>query len=246
MKKFFAIILTICLMTTVLSVGALPVSAGGYSFSVCGLGNDGCLWGLGVYDRFEDAWNESVYYSTHLDEAWNSSIRFESESDRPEVEGFSRIVVEIYDDLKADNNGSFGSGIGFKDGAIYAPADSKITLDLCGHTVNRGLAGNEASNKAVYIDAGADVTIRNGTVIGGIHVDQKAKASIKNVYVTDSDAKNDSASAYSASIFGDGSLTTILLILTLVSSCVSIFLTVHYNKKKQAPAAGKQTETEDE
>ena len=49
------------------------------------------------------------------------------------------------------------------------------------------------------------------------------------------------------SIFGEGSLTMIVAILALVSSAVSIFLTVYYNKKKAAPiAANNAEETEDE
>ena len=51
------------------------------------------------------------------------------------------------------------------------------------------------------------------------------------------------------SIFGEGSLTNILVIISLIASGVSIFLTVYYNKKKTAPAAANgatDTETDDE
>ena len=51
------------------------------------------------------------------------------------------------------------------------------------------------------------------------------------------------------SIFGEGSLTNILVIISLIASGVSIFLTVYYNKKKAAPVSANgvaETETDDE
>ena len=48
------------------------------------------------------------------------------------------------------------------------------------------------------------------------------------------------------SIFGEGSLTNILVIISLIASGVSIFLTVYYNKKKAAPVAADNKEAEDE
>ena len=49
------------------------------------------------------------------------------------------------------------------------------------------------------------------------------------------------------SIFGEGSLTMIISILSLVASGVAIFLVVYYNKKQAVPvAANNATETEDE
>ena len=215
MKKFFAIVLTVFILASTLCVGVVPASAGGYSVVVCGYSYDYIEWGLGVYDDFEDAWNDAIYYSTHLDEAWNSSERYESEADRPEVEGFSRIIVYFYDDWNADSEGSFGSGLGFKDGAIYIPADAKIEVDLCGHTINSGSANGDA----MYIDTGADAYIHNGTVIGGMYADRNAKVKMTNV------------SDQSASIFGEGSLVNILVIISLVASVISISLTLTLYKK---------------
>ena len=51
------------------------------------------------------------------------------------------------------------------------------------------------------------------------------------------------------SIFGEGSLSTIIALLALIASAVSIFLTVYYNKKKAVPVAANgvaETETDDE
>lgn len=52
-----------------------------------------------------------------------------------------------------------------------------------------------------------------------------------------------------ASIFGEGSLAMIFALLAIISSGVSIFLVVYYNKKKAVPVAAngaKDTETDDE
>ena len=51
------------------------------------------------------------------------------------------------------------------------------------------------------------------------------------------------------SILGEGSLTNILVIISLIASGVAIFLVVYYNKKKAAPVAANgvaETETDDE
>ena len=56
MKKFFAIIMTICLMTTALCLSALPVSAGGdFKLVVQGRGYDGRYWLIDTYEDFEKA-----------------------------------------------------------------------------------------------------------------------------------------------------------------------------------------------
>ena len=239
MKKFFAIIMTICLMTTALCASALPVSAGSdFKLVVQGRGYDGRYWLINTYEDFEKGWNEAVYYATHLDEAWdNCNYYYETEEERAEVEGLTRILVEVCLDWDADSNGSFGKGIGFKDGAIFVPERAKMDIDLCRQTINNGNAGKNA----IYIDAGAQVDIYRGTVVGGIYVNQHADARI-NV-----STGNDSA--YSASIFGEGSLTMIVAILTLVVSCISLSLTVYYNKEKAVLAAANgvaETETDDE
>ena len=58
----------------------------------------------------------------------------------------------------------------------------------------------------------------------------------------DTDASNGAGS-----IFGEGSMTNILMIISLIASGVAIFLTVYYNKKKAAPvAADNEEETENE
>jgi hypothetical protein len=60
-------------------------------------------------------------------------------------------------------------------------------------------------------------------------------------------AKFENNSNQVGSILGEGSLTNILVILSLVASVVSISLTLYYNKKKTVLAASNgEAETEDE
>lgn len=246
MKKFLAIIMTICVLASVFCIATIPATAaGGLSVIVCGMGYDGITWGLSIHDDFEKAWNEAIYYSTHLEEAWNGAVRYESEYDRPAIEGFEYITLDFYDDWNADSNGDFGSGIGFKDGEIYVPDGAKIKINLGGHTINRGVTGNAVKENAMYIDAGADISILNGTIIGNVHSDKNAKVRIHNVYVTDN-AENGNVSARSASVLGEGSFAMIISILTLVASIVSICLTVAFNKKKAVPAAANGTSESDD
>jgi hypothetical protein len=49
-----------------------------------------------------------------------------------------------------------------------------------------------------------------------------------------------------ASIFGEGSLTNVLVIVSLIASCVSICLTVYYNKKKTAPVTANGADESDD
>jgi hypothetical protein len=225
MKKFFAIIMTICLMTTALCLSALPVSAGGdFKLVVQGRGYDGRYWLIDTYEDFEKGWNEAVYYATHLDEAWdNCNYYYETEEERAEVEGFTHLLVEVCLDWNADSNGSFGKGIGFKDGAIFIPKFAKMDINLCRHIINNGNAGKNA----IYIDAGAQVDIYSGTVVGGIHVDRNADA-----YINVSTASENGA----ASIFGEGSLAVIISFVALIVSVAAIVVNVS-SKKKVAYAA---------
>jgi hypothetical protein len=248
MKKFIAILMTVFLLASALGVAAVPASAAPeYTVTVCGLGKDGVIWAIGLYEDFGKAWNEAIYYATHLEEAWNSAVRYESEADRPAVEGFDRIIVDFYGNWRADSNGSFGSGIGFQNGAIYVPSDAKITVDLRGHAIHCGLKEDGTKGKTMHIDAGADVILKNGTVAGDIHADNAAKLSMWNVYASGNTVENATQSAHSASILSIGSPTVIIAILALAASVVSICLTVALYKKKAIPmVANAAAETEDE
>jgi hypothetical protein len=58
----------------------------------------------------------------------------------------------------------------------------------------------------------------------------------------DTDAPNSNNSP--ASIFGEGSPSMIISILSLIASGVAIFLVVYYNKKKAVPATAAEVDEE--
>ena len=232
--------MTICLLTSMFCVAAVPASAGGFSIVVCGLSDDGCEWGIGIYDDFEEAWNEATYYAVNLEEAWNSAERYETEEERENgAKGFVRIIVYLYDDWNA-TDGVFGSGYGFMDGAIYVPADAKLTVNLDGHTIN----GSNANGTAIYIDESADVTISGGVVTGKIDAHKKAKSDVYNVYATADLLSGKGSAVRYGSIFGEGSLTMIVAILALISSAVAICISVTHNKKSAGSADTKDEDDE--
>lgn len=240
MKKIFAILMAVCMLACMLCVAVIPASAGGYSISVCGIDNRGLERALGVYDDCAEAWNDAIYYATHLEETWNESERYD-EFDRLIEDGsFVGVVVDVYMDWNADNSGSFGSGLGFKDGALYIPENAKIVLDLHGNALNRG----NANGTALYIGAGADVSIDNGSIIGKIDADKNAKVSTYNLYVAGNAVSAARGALRYGSIFGEGSLAMVVSISALVASVASICVSIALYKKNAAPA--KAAEKEDE
>ena len=244
MKKFLAILMTICMLASAICIAVVPASAAGDDIIVVeARANNGRVWALGYYEDLEEAWNDAVYYSTNFDAAWDRAYEYDLGYEREEGENFVRVIVEVYGDWYADSSGSFGSGIGFKDGALYAPSGAKLEVRLNGGAITC----KNASDRAFYIDAGATVDIYNGTVIGEIYADKNADLYTNNIYVAGNFARSIGGSKRYGSIFGEGSLTMIVAILALVSSAVSIFLTVYYNKKKAVPVtANNAEETEDE
>ena len=244
MKKFLAILMTIFMLASAICIAVVPASAAGGDIIVVGArANNGRVWVLGYYGDLEEAWNDAVYYSTNLDEAWDRAYEFDLGYEREEGEDFVRVNVEVYGDWSADSNGSFGSGIGFRNGALYAPSGSKLEVTLNGGSITC----KNASDRAFYIGAGATVAIYNGTVFGEIYADKNASLRTNNIYVAGNSAGSVSGSTRYGSIFGDGSLTMIVALLALIASAVSIFLTVYYNKKKAVPvAANNVTEADEE
>ena len=224
------------MLTGMICFAAMPASAaGGLSVIVCGLADDGRAWALGIYDDFEEAWNDAVYYSVNLEETWNSAERYETEEERENgAKGFVRVIVDFYDDWNAVD-GVFGSGYGFKDGALYVPSGAHLTVNLGGHTINSG----SANNRAIYIDADADITINGGTIRGEVKSHDKAKTSVYNVYAAASMLKVDDPNSRFGSIFGEGSILTVVAILTLIFSGATISIVIDMKKKISPPMSNK-------
>ena len=136
MKKIFAIMMTICLLASALCVSAfaadeLPKPAEGTVLRVTATkGNDTVL--IGDYTNFEDGWNDAMKLAGSPRQMRNK--------------GYDRVVVDIYTDWTAAADGNFTddawnekNGPGFDNDTIFVPADAKVTLNLNGYTINRGL-----------------------------------------------------------------------------------------------------------
>ena len=179
MKKIFAIIMTICLMASVLCVSASALTfSSNDKIRVYGLKKDGTTYPIDGYTDFEEGWEAAVDYAE--DDDFMSENKYE------------RIVVEFLADWKANDDGEFGdSWDGFRRSTIYIPGDTKMTVNLNGHTIDRALKEWEYDGEVICIDSKADVIIENGTITGGwsgngaggIHIYENANVTLNNVNV---------------------------------------------------------------
>jgi hypothetical protein len=136
--------------------------------------------------------------------------------------------------------------------------DSVVTVDGVDFTGNKSLA------LSVYVACSAPSIFSNckfdaGSTYREFDYDFQFKSKNEDITFVDCDFGNATFSDKNAvtfvggtvsngvgSIFGEGSLTMIISILSLVASGVAIFLVVYYNKKKAVPvAANNAAETED-
>ena len=192
MKKLFAIVLTICALASVLCVPAfaaesadkLPAPAAGVVLRVSALQRDGVSALLiKDYDNFEDGWNEAMVH------AKNSRA--------------NRIIVDIYADWNADKEGNFTddwiNGPGFDNDTIYIPDGARLTINLNGHTINRGLTEDRNDGEVIFINDDADVIINNGTITGGysnsegggLYIEGGANVTLNNVHIVGNKVYND-------------------------------------------------------
>ena len=188
MKKIFIIILALCLMASVICVTAFAADnntiqepAADIVLRATALKRDGkTIELIGDYDNFEDGWNAAM-------EIAESSSTMRSKN-------YDRIIVDIYKDWVA-TDGEFTddirNGPGFDWDTIYFPDDSRVTLNLNGHKIDRALKTDEYDGEVIHIDEDADVIINNGTITGGwscngaggIFIDNDAKVELNNVNV---------------------------------------------------------------
>ena len=212
MKKIFAILMTICLMVSLLCVPVfaaepadkLPAPAADVVLRITANKGDGIVL-VGDHTNFEDGWNAA------MELAGSSSTMKKNEYDR--------VVVDIYADWNAVN-GNFTddswwetNGPGFDNDTIYIPEDARVTLNLNGHTINRGLITDENDGEVIFINDDADVIINNGTITGGysnsegggLYIEGGANVTLNNVNLTGNAVKNDDGAAIY--MYGGSTLT---------------------------------------
>jgi hypothetical protein len=192
MKKFLVILLTFLVMTSLFGIptfaadDAEEAPAANVVMRVSGLKQDG----TSVVIR--DVENHNNDHGA-MAEGWELAVDC-ADDDYLDDNGYDRIVVTFYADWKANSDGEFGESSldGFRQSTIFVPSDTKITVNLNGHTIDRGLGdNNEFDGEVICIDDDADVMIENGTITGGnsdngaggIHIYDHSNVTLNNLTV---------------------------------------------------------------
>ena len=204
MKKFLAILVAICMMASLLCVSAfaaepadeLPAPAAGTVLRITAIKGDSIEL-VGDHTSFEDG--------------WNAAMDLAGEKSEMASKGYDRVVVDIYADWNAVN-GNFTddawwetNGPGFDNDTIYIPEDARVTLNLNGHTINRGLTHTHNDGEVIYVEDDADFIINGGTITGGysdngaggIHIKEGAKVTLNNVHILGNHSISDNGAGIS-------------------------------------------------
>ena len=148
--------------------------------SVSALKNDGTTELIADYNSFENG--------------WNAAMKLAMDSNTMTTKGYDRVVVDIHRNWNAQGGqftSKFLNGVGFDWDAIYVQPGVKITLNLNGHTIDRGLESWQENGEVICVDDNADLIINNGTITGGdsgngaggIHINDGAKVTLNDVHV---------------------------------------------------------------
>lgn len=194
MKKFLAILMAICMIASLLCVPAfaaetadeLPAPAADVVLRITAMKGDDI---------------ELVGDHTNFEDGWNAAMDLAGEKSEMASKGYDRVVVDIYTDWIAVN-GNFTddawwepNGPGFKNDTIYIPEEARVTLNLNGHTINRGLTHTHSDGEVIYVDEDADFIINGGTNggtitggysdngAGGIHIKKGANVTLNKVHI---------------------------------------------------------------
>ena len=152
MKRIIATVFAICLVATVTCISsfALTISSNDV-IRVHGLKSDGTTTVI------------LNGYTKH-DEGWEAAVDYAEDHDFMDENGYERIVVDFLADWKANDKGEFGksSWDGFQYSTIYVPSDTRITINLNGHKIDRGLKEYEYDGEVICINDDADLIINGG------------------------------------------------------------------------------------
>ena len=169
--------------------------------SVSALKNDGTTELIADYNSFENG--------------WNAAMKLAMDSDTMTTKGYDRVVVDIHRNWNAQGGqftSKFFNGVGFDWDAIYVQPGVKITLNLNGHTIDRGLESWQENGEVICVDDNADLIINNGTITGGdsgngaggIHINDGAKVTLNDVHVDGNVASADDGAAIA--VYDDATL----------------------------------------
>ena len=213
MRKILATIMTICLLASALCVGASAATVSTNDvIRVYGLQKDGKTTVL-------------LNGYTKFDEGWEAAVDYAEDHDFMDQNGYDRIAVDLLADWKANDKGEFGEswkfasdwGDGFQYSTIYVPGNTRMMINMNGHTINRGLKQYELDGEVICIDDDADLIInggKNGDSIarpdenteavfgtftggfssngaGGIHMQDGSKLTLNNVKIEGNRVEDD-------------------------------------------------------
>ena len=195
MKKIFAIIMIVCLMASMLCITASAAEADttnapaeGVVMRVSAQKKDGTIDIIGDYTSFEEGWDVAGHYSC---DNWDRGRH-----------GYVRSIVDFYADWYADDEGNLTSWYESL-GVVNIYSESHMTINLNGHTIDRGLTEWQYNGEVMYVDFNADLIINDGTITGGyscngaggIHINRGAKVVLNNVNVVGNTVEDDDGSA---------------------------------------------------
>ncbi len=154
MKKIITIMMAVCLMVSVFCVSAFAADepSADTVIRVSGLKEDGSLY-----------YPENCDYKNFAD-GWEAAVDYAANEDWMDDHDVFRVVVDFYADWNANSIGEFGksSWTGFQYSTIYVPSNVRMTVNLNGHTINRGLKEYEYDGEVICINDDADVIINGG------------------------------------------------------------------------------------
>ena len=205
MKKIIVMILTVCMLASMLCItaSAADAPASDVVLRVSVLKRDDSTVVIEDYKVFEDGWNAAMELAVNSKELNKND--------------YARVIVDIYADWNANKDGEFTedffNGKGFNWDAIYFQPNVRMTLNLNGHTINRGLTEWEYNGEVMYIDSRAEVIINDGTITGGyscngaggIHINSNAKVVLNNVNVVGNCVEDDKGAGIA--VYGGATLT---------------------------------------
>ena len=153
---------------------------------------------------------------TSFEDGWNAAMELAANPKELNKNEYARVIVDLYSDwnaVKGEFTDDFFNGKGFNWDAIYIPENVKVTLNLNGHTINRGLTEYQYNGEVMYIDEEADVIINDGTITGGyscngaggVHVNDGANVTLNNVNLVGNTVEDDNGAAIA--LYGGAILT---------------------------------------
>ena len=219
MKKVFGIILAVCLLASMLCVAvfAADAPASDVVLRVSALKKDGATVVIADYKNHAEGWSAAMTLADDKKEMKNND--------------YDRVIVDVYADWTAVNGEFCNEGKGFKWDTIYFEDGAKMTVNLNGHTINRGLGDWQYNGEVMYIDENADVIINDGTITGGfscngaggIHVKDGASVTLNNVNVIGNRVEDDNGAGIAiydgaTLTMNGGSISNNIANLTLVAT----------------------------